>query len=363
VSQAQYYRTIVRSTPAYVQRFRASNPERTQPALLADVESRLTRLGAQNVLTVMQDPTSETQFTVISQWRGAAPAAGSPPLKDDVLQVASMQPVEAPPAALTKQGTKIPWDSGLLPDEVTMCENALLTERNPRHLHGIAATMEPYFPAAASILDAKGDLVEKKVLMDRSASRELERAVVQCAMSPAQLTRIHQERDKLFAFCQRAQIPEMVAREHVKRHASMLIDPNARPDNAFPAGMALASLLPRTIQFQGRPMRIVCPFALREALPPDVEDGALNETAVQLALGSQKPKMAMIASEQQIPGRLKQLTGVGNIPLNPTRPLSVGERKMLRAHANMERAKQAIERRRWVDWYRRRERAYSGVGA
>jgi hypothetical protein len=27
----------------------------------------------------------------------------------------------------------------------------------------------------------------------------------------------------------------------------------------------------------------------------------------------------------------------------------------------MERAKQAIERRRWVDWYRRRERVYGSV--
>lgn len=351
-----FYRVVVRVPDRYVEYFRRSHAERTQPQLLADVEGRIQRLASGRVLTTMQDPTGPaglTQFTIIGEWTAPPTLA----MRDDVLQIVRVEEVEAPPTALRREGTRVPWDSGLLPDEVTMVENALLSERNPRHLHGIAATMEPYFPAAASILDAKGDLVEQKVLMDRSAARELEAAVADYALPPDLLAQIGAERDRLAAYVARFGIPEMVAREEVKRTAGALIDPNGKmPRGSLAAGTPLASLLPRTIRFQNRPIKIICPYALRAALPPDPEDGALNETAVQLAIGAQKPKMTMIAVEQQIPGRLRQVSAAP-VRMDVGRPLTLMERKYLRASANLERARQAIERRRWVDWYRRRERA------
>ena len=353
-----FYRVVVRVPDLYVERFRLTHAERTQPALLADIEGRLLRLatnGSGRVLTIIQDttgPLGQTLFTAIGEWQRPPTAL----MRDDVLQIVRVEQVEAPPPALTREGTQIPWDSGLLPDEITMVENALLTERNPRHLHGIAHVLEPYFPAAASILDAKGDLVEQKVLMDRSAARELERAITDYRLTPQEVARIKHERERLAAYLSYALVPEMVAREEVKRGASSLIDPNGKPAATFPAGMPLASLLPRTIAFQGRKLSIICPYALAEALPPSPEDGALNETAVQLALGAQKPQMSMIAVENQIPGRLRLIEGTAPVRIDVGRPLSILERKVLRARANLERARQAIERRRWVDWYRRRER-------
>lgn len=353
-----FYRVSVQVPDTYVARIRATHAERTQPALLADVESRVSRLtgGICSALTTMQDPTGPalfTRFTIITQCP-RAPQIGA---RDDIVSIVRVEEVEAPPPALLREGTRIPWDSGLNADEISMIEKALLNERNPRHLHGIAATLEPYFPAAASILDAKGDLVEQKVLMDRQAARELENEIARYEIPRSSRDLLLSRSRELFAYAARMQIPEMIAREEVKRIASSLIDPGGSRQTTMPAALPLARLLTRDIRVAGRNLRIVCPYAIREALPPHPEDGAQNETSVQLALGMQKPKMARIDNEHQIPGRLRQLSAP-QVRLDMGRPLTILERKVVRAHANMERAKQAIERRRWVDWYRRRERAY-----
>lgn len=357
-----FYRVSVQVPDAYVDRIRATHPERTQPVLLADIEGRVSRLAKLcTILTTMQDPTGPrmgtyTPFTIVGQCT-APPAVGA---HDDAVRIVRVQEVEPPPSALLREGTNIPWDSGLTANEVSMIENALLNERNPRHLHGIAATLEPYFPAAASVLDAKGDLVEHKIMMDREASRELEQAIAANPLTPAQTRALVEARDALFAYAARMQIPEMIVREEVKRIAGSLIDPDGSRQTTMPAALPLARQLTREIRVQGRPLRIVCPYAVREALPPHPEDGALNETSVQLALGSMKPKMARIGNEGMIPNRLRQLN-LPQVRLDMGRPLMLSERKALRALANMERAKQAIERRRWEDWYRRRERAYGSV--
>lgn len=349
-----FYRTVVRVSPLYLAHIRRSNVERTQQVLLADIQQRVARLGASSVLTVMQDPTDAVRFTVIGDWP-------SPPMigaSDDVLSVASVEQTEPPPAAIAREGTNVPWDSGLSKEEVAMVEHALLNEQNPRHLHGIASTMEPYFPVAASLLDAKGDLVEKKRLMDRSASRDFERIVAseKVPASDALMLRTHGQ--NLDAYGRRLGIPPMVLREEIKRTASSLVDPNGVQGRAvLPAALPLARALVRPIVVQGVPLKILSPYRMAIALVPHPEDGELNPTSLQLALGTMKPQMSRIASEMNVTGRMRQLDGSPPVRLDVGRPLTIMERKYLRARSHMERAKQAIERRRWVDWYRRRKAA------
>lgn len=349
-----FYRTVVRVSPLYLQHVRRSNAERTQGVLLADLERRMARLGAANVLTTMQDPTDNMRFTIIGDW----PRPPSIGLSDDVLSIASVEPTQAPPAAIAREGTKIPWDNGLSREEIAMVEHALLNEQNPRHLHGIASTMEPYFPIASSVLDAKGDLIEKKRLMDRSASRDLERIVVDEEV-PSQLAyAIRNESQRLRAYGDRIGIPSMVLREEIKRTASSLVDPNGPQGRPVLASAApLARQLVRPIIVQGVPLKILSPYRVHLALPPDAEDGELNPASLQLMLGTQKPQMSRIANETNVTGRLRQLDGSPPIRMEVGRPLTLVERKYLRARSHMERARQAIERRRWVDWYRRRKAA------
>lgn len=148
-------------------------------------------------------------------------------------------------------------------------------------------------------------------------------------------------------------------REEVKAIACSINDPNSTRTPNLRAAIPLARLLLRPIQFRDRTMRIACPYATALAFPPDPSDGFISPSAVQLTLATQKPQMALVASGPNVPGRMRAYERQ-QLPLDMRLmtgvPLSLHESKFLRARSQLERARQAIERRRWIDWYRRRQR-------
>lgn len=366
-----YYRLHLRVTPAYVERMRRAfgmptargetrEPERAQRAIQSDLARRLGVLGATEALAVIQDATDAATFTAIVRWPAIAYAQAHGTKSDDALSIVRVEPVAAPPPRLTRKGVMIPWDHGLSHDEVSAVEHMLLTERNPRHLHGYAATLEPFFPVAATVLDAKGDLVEQKMLMDRAASRELEASVLQSSLDPNLAAAIVRERDRLAGYARRLNLPPSVVREEVKSIVCGMNDPNSARRPNLNAAIPLARLLLRQIRFRDRSLRVACPYAARLAFPPDITDGLISPSAVQLALATQKPKMAGVTSAGLVPGRMREFDQQ-KLPLDvrllTNVPLALHESKFLRVKSQLERARQAIERRRWIDWYRRRQRA------
>ncbi len=71
-------------------------------------------------------------------------------------------------------------DAGLSADERTAVQNAVNREKNPANLHGFAATFEPMFPVAASVLRAQAAKLGTTTAGDEPCCSE-------CAEHPEQL--------------------------------------------------------------------------------------------------------------------------------------------------------------------------------
>jgi len=92
--------------------------------------------------------------------------------------------------------------------------------------------------------------------------------------------------------------------------------------------------------------RVVLPADLYAALPVDGREGFISPTALHLALAESKPGWAGVARGGAVAGRFGQLE-------KP--PAGTPQAIVMRARNQMERARRALERRRWVEWRRRLE--------
>ena len=181
------YRFTIRVPTEYIKQVRTKFGESGQKALLANIKSRASNhLGLFDIKTIIQDPTNNELFSLVSR---VNPQAQKPYI-DPVITVAKIERVEEPPT-LT-QSINQSLEPGLTPDEAFVVRHALLTENNPRHLSGFASTFEPYFPITASLLRTKSFLLECRVLANRKKlweansqlARNLERKFGQGVLKP-----------------------------------------------------------------------------------------------------------------------------------------------------------------------------------
>ena len=162
--------------------YKAWRAQLGQRGMLRQVRQALERLGFKHVRAVIQDPTDNEQFTALAYaprnppgtaisgyWNGDATQPVS------LLQIQRLVPVEEPPAYLPPIQAEGELDPGLPRAESDAVRYALVHEKNPRHLAGFAATLEPYYPVGASLLRAKAMLRESEVHRNRTRMFESNR--------------------------------------------------------------------------------------------------------------------------------------------------------------------------------------------
>jgi hypothetical protein len=158
------YRVNVRAPLAHVEAVRRAHGDLGQQMLLVDVEHRLEALGFAAALAVLQDPTDPRLFSGVARWLGE-------PKGRPGLEVLAIEAVEEPPDPNADGHDAMPGvlDPGLTTDEIATVRRALGSDVNVRQLHGLADSLSPFYPAAASFLRAKASLLELREPANRAA--------------------------------------------------------------------------------------------------------------------------------------------------------------------------------------------------
>jgi hypothetical protein len=414
---------------AHTKAIRNSTGPMGQKAVLVDAERRAQSMGFYDVAAVLQDPTNPEMFTVI-----ARPGRRRRPT-DGLARVVSAELVEEIPQSAVRVGSDgagTILDPGLTDEELGAIRSALATEENPRHLGGLASTLEPWFPVCASLLRAKAALLEtrdgrnaerlaasnmkaakhvvdtvektepgegQKVLafMRRGAPQEPPtlaalsrptrgawpevdrvwadlarwsppswygldrmRAVLRTAKNEANAKETPKSDAELRAALEQhsreAGIPLPVVRDEVRRAACYCCE---EPTNLMsgdapelPVRRVQVKNFPPCVQEAARRLVkevglgvwIVDEDAVKRILSPNADEQSfVSPSALQLVLASQKPQYSGVGSATVARKRIDDLqTGKG-----------ASRADLLKAQAQMERATRAIERRRWLEWYRR----------
>lgn len=318
-------RVHVRVPMAYVDQIRERFDQRT---LLEDVRKRLENLGCRNVLSVMQDPSDNTCMTALA----CSSAQGT----DGIVRIARSERTEDLPRSFPAIRCDRELDPGLSEDERRAVHVALAREDNPRHLEGFATTLDPWFPVAASHLSAKRkalDVYEPPSPYGHPP-----------AIDPHEVT---SARTRFLAMVQRRRVSLDLAQDEVRRIACFLaLEP---PPEQVRTHLRTSRIPREALDLAMTTLRrgddgypVVDAGAMRLACPPTGEEGFVSPSALQLALAAGKPEMSRVRSRDEARGVLRDLEkGRGD------------SYATLRAKAAMERAMRALERARWVEWYRK----------
>lgn len=323
------HRLRVRVPFIYVQRTRKTYGDYGQKALVRDVQARVAGLTRSTAHSAIQDPTDDTNFAVLCD--GACPPGST----DGTVTVLASEPI-APPAVLSEKETAPALDSGLAPDEAAAVAYALLHDTDPRHVGagGLPAVLEPYYPASASLLRAKGALLEAGVPMNAQASK----ALLEAALADEGDAALDKVRAEFEAWARQQPLPLAVLRDDVRKYVLAGIQYHAVMNVPGPV-MRLGNALFRPITFAGHTVYIVPPKRATRGLPAMFEDGFVSPPSLQQALGQQKPTWSGVGNVSGL-GRNQALVG------------QVGGVRGERIRHQMARASKAIDRRRWVEWYR-----------
>jgi hypothetical protein len=146
-------------------------------------------------------------------------------------------------------------------------------------------------------------------------------------------------------------LPLANAKDEVKRVACFMVEKDADTDvSRFPKEIVYAArLLLVEVLNQPEKLAVICPQRMNILFPGKPDDGFISPSAIQLALATSKPQSAGVFKAGQAPRLYDSLLGADR-----------KDPDNLRARAQMERANRAIERRRWVDWFRRKTNARAG---
>lgn len=170
-------------------------------------------------------------------------------------------------------------DEGLTPRELAAVRAALAGEANPNHLFGFAGALAPDHCVSASLLHARGTLLEQRRQLDPAVLQTMLAMLTSLAYAPPAAT------DPSTLLRLRAQI-DALARMH-------RLDPRpiyrgvraAAEDLVLNGGGALVDLprpaaqLAQLIVVQLGPVRFVQPSAVRLALPPTAALASADEHA------------------------------------------------------------------------------------
>jgi hypothetical protein len=317
--------------------------------MLADLQKRAESAGMTDVRLVMQDPTDPSRITLIGRKaRSATRDMGQSPIV-----IEKYQEVEDPPTwpavhALAISGDGLPVETGLSDDEARAVAVALASERNPRHLEGFAHTLDPFFPVAASLLRRQAILVEPGADV-RPDEGSVDLAAVGRARAslksglPTELLNIEIKRaaSALSQGETPTNIPmgilDLGAKTLRKTHTCLAA--LADSPTGEPRGMGQSPIGTRA------PVYVVDVEAMTLAAPPTGKEDFVSPTSLQLALAAGKPKVSGVARFEKARSLFAELE-TGNVPPED-------RMQLLLARSMLEKAQRALERRRWVEWYRK----------
>lgn len=371
-SSGRLYRVRVRVPLSYVQMVRSVYGEDGQKVLLHDVARCVEGMGFEGTLLTMQDPTDNELITLITRATGGVSRNKTGDERRSspaIVRIIQVDEVDEPPKvdALYVRNKHV-LDSGLSSEEVVTVRQALLEDMNPRHLAGIAHTFEPFFPVTGSLLRAKADLLEMRKLPDAKENPALDEVLREALRAVWRLSqgttapsvpsgagsRLLSARTRLQDLALQKKIPLEIVHDEFRRAACMLAQEEDvtrfPPELVSHASLTLRNLL---VLPDGRSIKIVDPKRLNFIIPPDERrDGFISPSAIQLALATSKPVQSGVFKIAEAPRIYDSLINA-----------STADPRNLKARSQMERANRALERRRWLEWYRRRTKAGYGAAA
>jgi hypothetical protein len=259
------------------------------------------RLGFGPTLLVTHDPTDPSIWRLLT--RRAVSAYEILPYA----RVLQMEAVEEPPPQA--RSTPLGLDKGLTEDEVWAVRHALSRDDDTKHLGGFSSTLDPDFPVAARLLEAKAILAALRSYRSPLGQGE------------------GKDLSSLVTVLQKAtsSLGEDVSRAWDKYRGLKVMERDQKT-----LGDVVQSL---TEAFTSRNTRTPA------ALP--------SPAALQLALATRRPQLSLVEDGAQITQRLTEIN----------RDAKAGNVNARKAQAKLEDATRVMERLQWVEWYKRNRKA------
>lgn len=323
-------RIVVRLPGEYQQQIRLRYGADSQKLILQGVREALAEVpGVVSVLLVTQDPTEQEMFKVIV--RGSPQASTAANGLVTVIASEQVSPTEVQRAEEFRPQFA-PLDTGMTADDQAAFEKALFNNGNIRHLRGLAYSFEPTFAVSGSVLRAKADLAERRVHVTPDIAQNLLRA----AWEPTAITAEPAKAAQKFMVGYAA--PEL-ARDVALDSAAAFIQGDKPDAAAFAVGRFFVKEIPSNSGQQG--IFLLDPHVVRQAFPLTGDEGYVSPSALELVQAETKPWVSGVLSSNKV---LPRLSDVKNAGKNP---------QAIRAQAMLVKARRAIDRRRWIEWYRR----------
>lgn len=300
------YRVWARVSPAFAERVKKSAPSGVTPqaALTEAVKESVTRSGFSPIVLVTNDPTDNQVWTVLGRWS----LRSSEAFDSEDVRLFQLQETEEPPQGLISPKTQGEGSScldvGLTDEEVFAVRFAIAYDESPKHLGGLGTTFDPDYPIAAGLLYAKAALAD----VEAYGSRGLIHARSFVDLLARLTTALGPDVKKGWKRYERL----MLTREQYVRLKNIL------------------GKLEGHVRRRGQ-----------KAPPP------VTAAALQLALATRRPELSLVADRDVVTGRVKEIN----------RLVKKGHPQAREAAIRLERANKLLERRNWIDTYRRDEAA------
>jgi len=287
-----------------------------QSYLTEVLKEKLRRLGFSQVLLATSDPTDSRCWTFLARSSGSGikrPSKGpfrifsiSAPLNEppDLLPDLSLREVG-------EREDKSPLDDGLSPKEVEALIHALAFDDDPKHLGGFASTLDPDFPVASALLYVKAKLATARA----------------SGLGSPDSSRKDDFEGMIDATCTR---------------------------NAMRSFRELTQDMGKDVQAMWtkyEPIANVMTGKHCEVLMKKIEDAKkkrarpspIPTSAIQLVYAQKRPQLSHVSNVKKIVPKLKAIHTSAR----------AGEPDGEKAKDILARAERLLERRTWVEWYRR----------
>lgn len=309
--QTGLYRVRVFVHPKYQGIIKNMKSEATPQATLTEVlKTKMLQNGFSEILVSLNDPTDTDYWTFIARLPKGSPIgfpSGSP------LRIESMELIDEPTVQTDEYLSPL-LDAGLTQSEVEAIQHALIYDNDEKHLGGFASTLEPEYPLAACLL-----YIKAKLALARSYG----------------LGADHSRQSSL-----QSTIDSACSRNLIQ----------ALSDKSASLGPEVSSMWARFIPVVNNMSARHCDALMKkldevsvsQEMPP-----VIPNAAIQLAYATKRPELSLVEDRKKIGQKLKIISKVAG----------EGNQVALQAQNVVSRAEKLLERRSWVQWFRRIEDA------
>ena len=311
------YRLKVVVHPRYQEIVKAQAPVdrgvSPQSYLTEVLSEKLRRVGFSEIVLAMNDPTDNRGWTFLARSYDR-PVLDTRYQSDPSFRFVSISDPIAEPLIKTETPDTI-LDKGLTSGEVQAIQHALAYDNDPKHLGGFASTLETDYPLAAVILRIKAKLATARAAglgQSPLVKDDFEGTVdLVCSRNAVKLFRemtrgLGDSVEKMWTDY------EPVTNALTAKHCDTLV---------------------RKIQTAKTEAANKGPLT---PIPP---------AAIQLAYAQKRPQLSSVANVRKIVSKMKSISAAAE----------AGDENGQKAKDVMSRAEKLLERRAWVEWYRRIE--------